>query len=256
MPVRAQWALFIGQRLRNFGFKSSQRDESLHAELKRLLRRRRVNLEELHQKIREMVARQQERYTVKLDIELRTTWPRILAEHALAPLAYRISRKALKLLMGQYDMVLAAWKAAATNKPNWEVGIRSSDCTNAFEAQMGLPCKHVMFEKLSQDKNTQFTRSYCDQFWSLDSATVSFSSDLFTYASYLYIYGNRTIPPPPPLKQRNLTPVLFNKGVWLQWQEWLDQAESCQLGSLRKPMHGRRRKLLEQHRKPRTRLLN
>ena len=128
---------------------------------------------------------------MKLDIELRTTWPRILAEHALAPLAYRISRKALKLLMGQYDMVLDAWKAGATNKPNWEVGIRTSDCTSAFEAQMGLPCKHVMFERLSQDKNTQFTRSDCDQFWWLDSATVSSSSDLFICANYIFMETGR-----------------------------------------------------------------
>ena len=89
--------------------------------------------------------------------------------------------------MGQYNMALAAWKAGATNKPNWEVGIRSSDRTNAFEAQMGLPCKHVMFKRFSQDKTTQSTRSDCDQFWWLDSATVSSSSDLFICANYIFI---------------------------------------------------------------------
>ena len=84
-------------------------------------------------------------------------------------------------------MVVAAWKAGATKKPNWEVGIRISDCTNAFEAQMGLPCKDVTFKRFSQDKNTQFTRSDCDQLWWLDSATVSSSSDLFICANYIMI---------------------------------------------------------------------
>ncbi len=152
----------------------------MHAELKALLHRRRANLEDLHKKIRLMVSLQQKRYLTQLDIEWQSSWHHILRQDFLAPLAFKISRKALKLVFEQFKMVMAAYEARDKGKRNWEQGLRMQECTGRFESQMGLPCKHLMHDRLRQN-DPRLHRDDCAPFWWLDDSTVGPSSHQIIY---------------------------------------------------------------------------
>jgi len=72
-----------------------------------------------------MVSLQQKRYLTQLDIEWQSSWHHILRQDFLAPLAFKISRKALKLVFEQFKMVMAAYEARD------KIGSRIYGCSNA-----------------------------------------------------------------------------------------------------------------------------
>jgi len=64
----------------------------------------------------------------------------------LQPLAYDLGHKALDQVKRQFGYVIDALKKRKRQARGWKM----SPCTGCFTKQWGLPCKHLMWERLHQ----------------------------------------------------------------------------------------------------------
>lgn len=139
MPLAHQFAEYAVKQLRNYGITVTSRTEASHSQVKRLLRSRNGDLRQLNGAVKEYHVRQKERYAELLHYN-ETKIPSFASGNALYQVIRgRVSHDALKEIRDQEKAARDAM--AAGNAPN--------QCSNLWAQQMGLPCSHVLRQKIA-----------------------------------------------------------------------------------------------------------
>lgn len=137
MPLRAQWARAFTKEYRNYGHTTTSPCESLHASVKSLLRNASQNLQQLFHALKlqrdHLHANFEERIS-KEGRRIRDEFRHIL----LSDVTELVSWKALSLVHEQYCKA----KGSKLRPNDYPIGT----CSGAFHRQLGLPCRHTIFE--------------------------------------------------------------------------------------------------------------
>jgi len=181
IPVRLQFATYSVKNLRNYGLKVTSRTEGSHADLKRYLKNRLSTLQGLHREIINLTRRKQTAYIQAVEEELNRRRYPYQTMAIYQEIKNKVSKKALQLIHQQYIM---ANDVFTKNQQS------SKDCTHSFQAQYGLPCAHVILDRLQSIQPLQLRD--IDQQWHLQVDTVyrqTRDTWLIIYLQYIGDYG-------------------------------------------------------------------
>lgn len=146
LPVAADFAQYSISEYRNFGIRVTSRTECAHWLLKRLLRKKRVDLVSLFLAILCVAAEQKESYSAKLTMEEMSTLPQWLGARE-SPTTNKLFK-----LVSHYAMGIITQNVKRAS--DWLGGPETSHepCTGRFEAQHGLPCWHAIRDLKLQNR--------------------------------------------------------------------------------------------------------
>ena len=161
MPFETEFATYATRKYRNFGIQSTSRTESSHAELKRYLKNRLVDLKGLLEAIQTTMTKKRERFESQLAKEKATRFPKHIRVTILNPLCLKVSTAALEKIYQQY---LYANEFFTKKLPRSTM----RRCTHQFRMQMGLPCAHTVLNRLESQE--PFSLEDIDLHWHIEAS--------------------------------------------------------------------------------------
>ena len=142
LPLREQWAhCYITKNL-NFGNRTTSPVESINYYLKSFIVNGNTPVEQLLSQVLAMVRAMEQRFREALNEQKDRISREYLGVPWLGKAPFAVSRKALKLVVGQYRIMLGAIK---TNSNPYPVDLEP--CLHHFTARYGIPCSHELLRR-------------------------------------------------------------------------------------------------------------
>lgn len=180
MPWREQWAACYISRYRNFGQRVNSPVETAHKDVKSYLLTGTSDLLHLHDALTEMIKNKEKSYLqTAAHQEMRQRRIFLGQSSWLGELNVKVTYVAIDLIATQHRLALAAMPSSTRESQPLE------PCSHRFTQQFGLPCAHVILQRL-QARLTLQKRDVLPRWWLEKPLVITVPCFYVNYTNQLY----------------------------------------------------------------------